>query len=281
VFYFGISMNSARGESISLLSQLEGRGTMVTMVLNEQDSYPSLLNDDKYAQQTPQLDRIRKSLQDLENASDPILYTNRYNEKMPPTYRTIVIRTLAPRLAEVDPDFNKDADGLGMKRLVLSGHHYAPMMDGRESVMWGSVGETHPRCVFTLYDENGASGVLSGLAQLFPKAFLQVEDLCLSACFTAKTKPGDLSPVVPQMYALFKNLKTVWAYETESPGPGPVSNRQSSNYAICQWETASRPSGAGEAIDAASQAVRAEFRGNEDFGRSIVFIDGKTTAGTQ
>jgi hypothetical protein len=143
-------------------------------------------------------------------------------------------------------------------------------------VIWGSDSlGSPPHQILTLFDDpGGPHGVLAGLAEIFPKAFLQVEDLCFSACLTGYLN----SPIPPKIFAMFKNLQTLWAYENESPNaanptPGQAS-KLSSNRAICDWEIASRTAGSGDALDKASKELRAKFKGNVDVGKSIIWVKG-------
>jgi len=80
-----------------------------------------------------------------------------------------------------------------MERVVLSGHSA-----GR--AIWG--------------DGNGMIdfSVFVKLAEIFPKAAGQVEDLMISACNTG----GKQS--IEQYFRMFPNLRTIWAYDGSSPG---------------------------------------------------------------
>ena len=97
-----------------------------------------------------------------------------------------------------------------IERLVLSGHSVG-------SGVWG--------------DDNGriTFAVVGELAELFPRAARQVEDLMLAACYTGGERTMD------QFRAIFPNLKTAWAYTGSAPGAasGAVPH-------MFRWETATR-----------------------------------------
>jgi hypothetical protein len=276
VCYIGLTYNSAVGESDQLKRVVPKDLTIVTPH-PKIDSW--LLDDDAFAKRTPRLDRVRDKLKALEAADDPVETT--LGEMQPPKPvgpkpRILVIRALAKMLGEVDADLNPEADCLAMKRLVLSGHHCDGWTNKRDDVLWGSDALlAAPDQLLTLFQGDGSChGVLAGLAEIFPKAFAQVEDLCYSACLTGHSA----SAIPKKTFELFKNLDTLWAYENESGNAAAASDNPyftTSNRALVDWEKASRSAGSGDAIDQASRAIRAQFKGNAQFGKSIVWVAGQ------
>ncbi len=273
VTFIGCTYFSSYGESRQLARQVDD----LTAVLPEPSIDKWLMDDAEFKKRTPSLDTVRDKITALENADDPVsttLYAKPPPKAVTNKPRVLMIRALAKMLAEVDSDINPKADCLAFKRLVISGHHCGAWTDDREDVVWGSTAlGAVPDQVLTLFDGDGAHGVLGGLAKIFPKAFLQVEDLCFSACVTGYLS----SPIPPAMFAMFQNLRTIWAYENESPNAQNASANpfwSTSNRAIVDWEIASRNAGSEDAIDKASRALRAKFKGMKDIGKSIVWVQG-------
>ncbi|HUS66652.1 MAG TPA: DUF4157 domain-containing protein [Kofleriaceae bacterium] len=114
-----------------------------------------------------------------------------------------------------------------MKRFVLSGH------SGGGSV-WG--------------DDNGSLdfSYLPQLAEIFPNAMGQVEDLMLSACNTG------YNANIPAYLSIFRNLKSVWAYVGYSPSAGTGSTRH-----ITQWEKSTRGAMQHGTVNAGRERVNA------------------------
>jgi hypothetical protein len=103
------------------------------------------------------------------------------------------------QLADIMRWFNKAENGeIILDRLVLSGHS-----NGVE--LWGESqrgNESQPGTMLIGRD-------LSGIAEVFPKAASQVEDIMFSACFSINA--------VELVVKVFPNLKTAWSYSSFSP----------------------------------------------------------------
>jgi hypothetical protein len=99
-----------------------------------------------------------------------------------------------------------------LERLVLSGHSLGP-------AVWG--------------DDNGELSwrSLATLAQLFPQAARQVEDVAVAACYAG----GESQ--VRQFQAIFPNLQTFWGYHGSAPGAA-----SGSVWHLKRWEAQTRGS---------------------------------------
>lgn len=271
--YIGLGPLSPGHESKQLSMQLKPtEGTLITSA-----SYSWVLNDVEFERRTPLLNGKRADIKALEDAVDKFDYTGPSPCIVDPKLRKWPLRALAAVFAECDSDLNPKADCLALKRLIISSHHSAGWAGGRESMFWGSLHhDSPPTDMLSGYDEGGNVCVLQGLSQMFPKAFLQVEDLCFSACYTAAPN----SPVPPGFFKMFKNLKTVFGYQNTSPGAGDASSTPgltTSNRAIADWEKASRPAGSVAAIQEASNRIRASLKKInrlEGLGKSVVWDQG-------
>lgn len=136
-----------------------------------------------------------------------------------------------------------------VRRLVISGHHYAPWTSGRPDVIWGGShgGESFAR-VFTLFTSLGE------LCAIFPRAAAQVEDLMFSACFTGvpEEHANAKCPAIAPHFCkpeLFPNLKSLWGYFQVSPS-GDTACRH-----VGLWEKATRDRSDTAVIDAAVTAA--------------------------
>ncbi len=258
VVYAGLTSLSAMAESKDLGSKLSADKVR----LYTPTTHGWVKNDDKFKQETPLInDAKRKLLTDLENATDVSESTiagraaHALDNK---SVRLVFLRCLAMAFAEADSDVNPNADPLSLRRLCLSAHHCPAWTNGRDDVLWGSAShDADADQILTLFKKDGNNGVLAGLAEIFPKAAEHVEDLCFSACYTGYSG----CPIPAEMFKIFKNLSSVWAYEGGSPGAQNAGGNSatSSNQAIIRWENASRPCGAIDAIDTASKDLRKIF----------------------
>lgn len=255
VVYAGVTSMSALAEGKDLLSKLSAEKVMIL----SPTTHAWVKNDEKFKQETPLInDAKRKQLTDLENAND-VAESNiagRPVHTLSPSLRILMLRALAIAFADADEDTNPKADPLSMRRLVISAHHCPAWTNRREDVLWGSAHhDSDADQILTLFKKS--NGVLAGLAEIFPKAALHVEDLCFSACYTS----GHNGAIPTEMFATFKNLATLWTYEGGSPSAQNAGGNlvTSSNTAIIEWEKASRPCGAIDAIDKASKDLRKIF----------------------
>lgn len=127
---------------------------------------------------------------------------------------------LREQLADIMRWFNRAEKGeIILDRIVLSGHSngvqlWGESVEGRES---------QPGVM--LLDRD-----LRGVAQVFPEATKQVEDIMFSACFSINA--------VELVIKVFPNLKTAWAYSTFSP-----SAKQGSDEHIAEFTRATEGAG--------------------------------------
>jgi hypothetical protein len=106
---------------------------------------------------------------------------------------------LREQLADLMRWFNKAEKGeITLDRLVLSGHSNGVELWGESEVGQQSQPGT------MLIDRD-----LHGIADVFPKAAAQVEDIMFSACFSINA--------VLLVIKVFPNLKTAWSYSNFSP----------------------------------------------------------------
>ncbi len=272
VIYIGLTDPSAAHEEKSLSKQV-GAGGMLSITPT---SHGWVMKDKDFEARTSTIpaDR-REKLKALEAATDALewSYPNEaYVEKLAKDLRLYTLRALAATFAQCDPELNPSADTSFTKRMCISGHHCYKFTNQRNDIFWGAPGHAKPRLVLTLFNGNGNSSVLAGLADIFPKAFGNVEDLFLSACNTG----WETDEIGPGFFKVFKGLKTVWAYEGLSPPPADSSlsndavGKYTSTYAINRWELASRPAGAAEDIKKACAEAR-----TKGAGPVVMWIDGK------
>jgi hypothetical protein len=264
LIYIGLTSSSAFHEEKSLSKQVGTAG----MISITKGSYSWVKRDSDFESQTAFIptDR-REKLNALEAANDPIVWTHEGERRtIAPEQRLLALRSLAAAFGRCDPDLNPNADTSFTKRLCISAHHCYDYTNQREDVLWG---DKAPSCTLTLFNEGDNHGVLQGLADIFPTAFANVEDLMLSACNMGQ----DFLPDAPKLFALFKNLKTIWAYEGSSPGPSDSTSSKvlahSSTAGLLGWETASRRPGAAEDIKKMCKDVR-----NKGGGPCVMWVDG-------
>ncbi len=116
-----------------------------------------------------------------------------------------------------------------MKRMVMSGH------SGGTTLYGHNADGSNQSISFT---------DLFPLADIFPMAVGQVEDLMLSACNTGWTDKLDTYKVI------FPNLRSIWGYVGFSPAYGGGSERH-----ILNWEKSSRGTVDQKKMDAAREKV--------------------------
>lgn len=133
--------------------------------------------------------------------------------------------------------YGAEIGGRLMKRMVMSGH------SGGTTLYGHNADGSNQSISFT---------DLFPLADIFPMAVGQVEDLMLSACNTGWTDKLDTYRVI------FPNLRSIWGYVGYSPAYGGGSERH-----ITNWEKSSRGSVDQKKMDAAREKV-AQGSGKND-----------------
>ena len=269
LIYIGFTTTSAHHEDKSLAKHM-GASSLISITSS---NHAWVEQDKDFEARTPLIPKERRDkLKALEEATDLVEWTEAgLHLKLDRKLRIFALRALAATFARCDEDLDPNADVSFAKRLCISAHYSPPMTGDRRDVMWGAPGHAVPHRLITFFSEGGNQGVLQGLAEIFPKAFAHVEDLMLSACNTGQE---DLE-LAGKLFGLFKNLKTIWAYEGSSPGPAD-SNKplpayvHSSTRGICEWEVASREAGAKDAIQKACRDLR-----SKGGGPSVTWIEGK------
>lgn len=264
LIYIGFTSTSALHEEKSL-SRHVGAGGMISITAG---NHSWVLRDNDFEAQTQFIppDR-REKLKALEAANDLIEWTHDHGvtKTIDPKLRLYALRSLAAAFGRCDPELTPNADTSFTKRLCISGHHCYQYTNERQDVIWG---DNFPSCTLTFFTAGDNHGILQGLADIFPKAFANVEDLMLSACNMGQHFLED----PPKLFDLFKNLKTVWAYEGSSPAPSDSRETKISKFSstagIVGWETASRRPGAAEDIKKACKDVR-----NQGGGPCVMWVD--------
>ncbi|MFO0614801.1 MAG: aegerolysin family protein [Polyangiaceae bacterium] len=283
VLFFGMSHTSVIAEAQQLKNHVPKANENLTVITDTTHKW--VLDDARFEKDTPLLTAAaRKKLADLEAAEDLMEFTGPGYGDSPLTVdkalRKYTIRALAAEFVKCDDDFNPGVDCHALRRLCISGHHSrGGWSNGREDLLWGSMNhDGPPLVVLTLFNDGKVHGILAGLANIFPKAFARVEDMCFSACYTAWYTDKGKSQIPPAMFKVFKNLSTLWAYRNSSPAAvnfTPTPPATSSNLAIISWESATRNPDSIDALDKASLGIRKKIGAAlADQGQSVVFSHG-------